>query len=228
MTSIGLASIVVVLASVGGGQARPPSPQLEAARRVTEADSNAIRASSQRLKDVLAELNQLAAIPATDRRHDGAQKRIAELSDEVIKQTIAIYTVLDKSGVGNAASTLAPTSLPGLANGLAPRERELLAEAGFSTREITEISIVLTLRSRELMPKISAAQQRAELEQPQTRRMPVGKILRLGAGGLMIGYDIGSLFIPMVNVVSAGTMITSVTGGMVVIGEAMAPDSKPK
>ena len=93
----------------------------------------------------------------------------------MIKRAIGIYTVLDKSGFAGAVAPLVPRTLPALSNGLPARERELLADAGFSVQEIALISVTVQLRARELMPQMSAAPQKAAIEKLQSSRPPVAQ-----------------------------------------------------
>ena len=103
-----------------------------------------------------------------------------------------------------------------LANGLSAGDREALHEAGFTREEIADLSATIRVMSVRGLPD-------QKITIPKDPKTATGAVLKIGAGALLIGVDIGSRFIPLLNAVTTFEAISSVAGGTALVADGIAP-----
>jgi len=202
---------------------RGPSPAQKALERATK-DQDQIRALSAKLKDSLLELNKLRQIPPNDPQYKNVGDLIAKQNLVVLQLASAIYALAQGNGLA-AAVVEQRQSLQGLiVNGLPARERQTLLDAGLTLSDVAELSVAIQLYGDEALRSMDPVGQRKQLEVSATQgaKMSTAKVVKIGAGALLIGVDVGSRFIPLLNVVTAFEAISSVAGGMIAISDALS------
>ncbi len=73
----------------------------------------------------------------------------------------------------------------------------------------------------ELLAALDPNDQQNKLNKADPKMAP-SKIVKIGAGALLVGFDIGSRFIPMLNAVTAQQAVTSVASGVVLVADGFA------
>src|SRR5438309_370024 len=185
--------------STGQRQSQPPrrpSPAQEAMERARK-DQDQVRDLSAKLKEALLELNRLKQVPPSDPQYKAVPDLIARQSAVVLQLASAIYSIVQGNGLASAVLDQRQ-SLQGLmTNGLPARERQELADAGFTPTDIAELSVTIQLHGMETLNRLNPVEQKKQLETAVggAARARIATVLKIGGGALLIGLDVGSRFI---------------------------------
>ena len=117
------------------------------------------------------------------------------------------------TGIGNTIVTERQALEVLQRNGLPLAEQEELAAAGFTDVEIAELSAAVAMAAGRI-PDLPGQADSLKKADP---KISAKRVAQIGAGTLLVGFDIGSRWIPMLNVVTAQQAITSVANGIVLI-----------
>ena len=110
-------------------------------------------------------------------------------------------------------------------NGLPGSERQALAEAGFTDQEIADLAAVIQLNAADALASVDFDGQ-AKKVGSMKGAAPQKSVLKIGAGVLLIGVDIGSRFIPLLNAVTAFEAVTSIANGVVFVADGLKPEAR--
>jgi hypothetical protein len=203
-----------------------PTPAQQALERAAK-DQQQIRDLALKLKDALLELNRLSAVPPSDPAYKSVPDLILKQSGVVLQLAAAIYSIAQGDGLAAAVVDQRQSLQALLRGGLPPKEREVLAQAGFSDVDIAELSTRIQLYGTDMLDRLNLADQKKRLDEvARTGKWSLKNVLKIGGGALLISVDVGSVFIPLLTPFTAFEVISSVGGGILAIGDGL-PD-KPK
>jgi hypothetical protein len=208
----------------GRAQNRPSNVRqtpVQALQRM-QPDQPKIQDLSLRLKQELLTLNQLRRVPPNDPGYKNVPAQIVAQNEKVLQLAATIFGLLQGSGLPEIIASQRQQITALTKNGLPERERQVLVEAGFTGMDIAALSTVIQLSATDSPAKVDFGSSTKEIASKKGTT-PTMSVVKIGAGALLIGFDIGSRFIPLLNAVTAFEAITSVSSGIVLVEDGLKP-----
>jgi hypothetical protein len=199
----------------------PPSPAQAAMERM-QPDQAKIRDLAASLKQAILELNQLRQVPQSDPEFKNVPAAIDTQDQRILKLAAVIYGLVGDDGLADAIVNQRQSLQALLATGLPARERQVLIDAGFTDLDVAELSVTVQLKAEAALAHLDTSDQRKRLDSADKKVSPAS-VVKIAAGALLIGVDVGSRFIPMLNAVTAFEAFGSVAGGMGMVADGLEP-----
>ena len=174
------------------------------------------------MKEELLTLNRLRQVQPNDPDYKAVPTQIAVQDEKVLQLSATILSLIQESGLPDAILDQRQQIRTLMKNGLPDSERQALREAGFTSGEIADLSAVIQLKAPDALANVDFDNQTKKTESMKGSA-PTRSVVKIGAGALLIGVDIGSRFIPLLNAVTAFEAITSVASGAVLVEDGLKP-----